>query len=205
MTDPAPVFDVVIAGAGVAGLALAAAVSQALGAGVSSPSSIPRRRRGRHSAEPPLRTVAIAEGPRRLLERIGAWEAIEPKAQPISRWRSWTGACATRCACRISVSSRRRRRRLLRMAFNDDVVASLSALCERLGVVRFAALGRRLAPRQACRRSLRSPDGADRSRPPRGRGRRRALEAARARRHSDLRLGLRPVRHRRDDRARARP
>jgi hypothetical protein len=29
----------------------------------------------------PLRTVAIAEGPRRLIERPGTWEAKEPKAQ----------------------------------------------------------------------------------------------------------------------------
>src|SRR5271154_1153909 len=79
--DSAPVFDLVIAGAGPSGLALAAAVKQAMLSGVSialvDPAPPPA------TGGPRLRTVAIADGPRRLLERIGAWEAIEPKAQPI--------------------------------------------------------------------------------------------------------------------------
>ncbi len=82
MTESLPVFDLVIAGGAASGLALAAAVKQALGDGVAvavvDPSPLKRPR-----SRPPLRTVAIAEGPRRLLERIGAWDAIEPEAQPI--------------------------------------------------------------------------------------------------------------------------
>ena len=81
MGEPAPIFDIVIAGAGASGLALAAAVKQAMGSGVSIALVDPAPRPDASAA--PLRTVAIAEGPRRLLERIGAWEAIEPKAQAI--------------------------------------------------------------------------------------------------------------------------
>src|SRR6202042_3348143 len=62
MAEPAPIFDVVIAGGGASGLTLAAAIKQAMGQGAS---------------------IAIADGPRRLLEHIGAWATIEPKAQPI--------------------------------------------------------------------------------------------------------------------------
>ena len=80
LSESEPVFDVVIAGGGAAGLSLAAALKQALGTGVSvalvDPAAAPAAR-----DRPPLRTVAIAEGPRQLLERLGAWEAIAPKAQ----------------------------------------------------------------------------------------------------------------------------
>ena len=62
------VFDVLIAGGGIAGLALACCLKEAMGAGVKV-----------HVADPKLgesegrdRAYAIAAGPRRLLERIGA-------------------------------------------------------------------------------------------------------------------------------------
>ncbi|MGA7197977.1 MAG: 2-octaprenyl-6-methoxyphenyl hydroxylase, partial [Roseiarcus sp.] len=64
MTDAIPVFDVAIAGGGAAGLSLAAALKQALGAGASVAIVDPAPAPARESAEPPLRTVAIAEGPR---------------------------------------------------------------------------------------------------------------------------------------------
>src|SRR5580704_4384037 len=79
LAEPAPIFDVVIAGGGASGLALAAAIKQAMGQGTSVAVVDP----GAPVAASPLRTVAIADGPRRLLEYIGAWAAIEPKAQPI--------------------------------------------------------------------------------------------------------------------------
>ena len=65
-----PIFDVVVAGAGPAGLAFAAAVKQALGSGivVALVDPRPQARDGR------LRTVALAEGPRRLIEQVGAWD-----------------------------------------------------------------------------------------------------------------------------------
>ena len=81
MAEPTSIFDIVIAGAGASGLALSAAVKQAMGAGVSIAVVDPAP--AASASATPLRTVAIAEGPRRLIERIGAWEAIEPKAQAI--------------------------------------------------------------------------------------------------------------------------
>ena len=104
------------------------------------------------------------------------------------RWRSWTATCATPCACPISISLRKTRP-LAHMAFNDDVVGALSALCDRLGVQRVTgsvahwASGKHVGRARAIRR----PRVA---RAPRGRRRRRALETQPARRHSDHRLGL---------------
>src|SRR5690348_321807 len=81
VAEPAPLFDIVIAGGGASGLALAAAIRQAMREGASiavvDPAPLPA------ASATPLRTVAIAEGPRRLLDRLGAWEAIEPRAQAI--------------------------------------------------------------------------------------------------------------------------
>jgi len=137
VSEPAPVFDLVVAGAGPSGLALAAAVKQAMGSGVSvalvDPAPAP------DAGAPRLRTVAIADGPRRLLESIGAWEAIEPKAQPIVAMEIMDGG--TRDAVRpthlhFDANSSGP---LAHMAFNDDVVGPLAALCDRLGVQRLQA------------------------------------------------------------------
>src|SRR5271165_179858 len=135
-----PVFDVAIAGGGAAGLSLAAALKQAMGAGASIAIVDPAPAPSRESAEPPLRTVAIAEGPRRLFERIGAWEAIEPKAQPILMMDIMDGG--VRDAVRLPhlhFDPRVDGEPLAHMAFNDDIVRALSDLCERLGVARRAA------------------------------------------------------------------
>jgi 2-octaprenyl-6-methoxyphenol hydroxylase len=138
VTESLSVFDLVIAGGAASGLALAAAVKQALGDGIAvavvDPAPPPSA-----AARAPLRTVAIAEGPRRLLERIGAWDAIEPKAQAVLKMAIMDGG--VRDAVRLPhlefdpVDGGP----LAHIAFNADVVASLSALCDRLGVVRIAA------------------------------------------------------------------
>jgi len=135
VTRSDPVFDVVVAGGAASGLALAAAVKQALGPGVAIAVVAPAPA----SSRPPLRTVAIAEGPRLLLDRIGAWEAIEPRAQAIVKIRIMGGG--VRDAIRLPHLSfdASEGRALAHMAFNDDVVAALSALCARLGVERIAA------------------------------------------------------------------
>ena len=136
MTSSVPAYDVVVAGAGAVGLALAASVKQALGPGVSialiDPAAVPSPA----NAEPPLRAVAIAEGPRRLLERIGAWKAIEPNAQPILEMKVMDGG--VRDAVRLPHLSFEPPGAdpLASMAFSSDVLASLSDLCERLGVAR---------------------------------------------------------------------
>jgi 2-octaprenyl-6-methoxyphenol hydroxylase len=137
VSEPAPIFDLVIAGAGASGLALAAAVKQAMGAGVTIALLDP--------APPPaadatrLRTVAIADGPRRLLERVGAWRAIGPKTQAIREMAITDGR--TRDAVRPAHLHFEAKSGgpLAHMAFNDDVVGALAALCERLEVQRLTA------------------------------------------------------------------
>jgi 2-octaprenyl-6-methoxyphenol hydroxylase len=133
MAEPAPVFDVVIAGGGASGLALAAAIRQAMGQGASVAVVDP----GAPAASAGhLRTVAIADGPRRLLEHIGAWPAIERKAQPILSMAIMDGD--VRDAVRLPHLNfdAKDRAPLAHMAFNDDVVGALLALCDRLGVQR---------------------------------------------------------------------
>ncbi|HEY1451911.1 MAG TPA: FAD-dependent monooxygenase [Roseiarcus sp.] len=134
MTQSAPIFDIVIAGAGVSGLALAAAVKQAMGSGVSIAAVDPASAAG----APRLRAVAIADGPRRLLERVGAWRAIEPQAQAILTMAIMDGR--TRDAIRPThLNFAAKSAPLAHMAFNDDVVGALAARCDRLEVQRFAA------------------------------------------------------------------
>ena len=175
MTAPAPIFDVVIAGGGASGLALAAAIKQAMGQGASVAVVDPGSAAGGRG---PLRTVAIADGPRRLLEQVGAWEAIEPKAQPILSMAIMDGD--VRDAVRLPHLNfdAKDRAPLAHMAFNDDVVGALSALCDRLGVQRITASVAHWVARQACR-GARPFRRARAARAPRGRRRRRALETRR--------------------------
>ena len=137
MPQSAPIFDIVIAGAGASGLALAAAVKQAMAGGVSIALVDPAPPPAADAAR--LRTVAIADGPRRLLERIGAWQAIEPNAQPILKMAIMDGR--TRDALRPTHLNFEAKSDapLAHMAFNDDVVGALAALCDRLEVQRLAA------------------------------------------------------------------
>jgi 2-octaprenyl-6-methoxyphenol hydroxylase len=136
VTDSRSVFDLVIAGGAASGLALAASVKQALGSGVSIAVVDPAPSPGTEIGPSPLRTVAIAEGPRLLLGSIGAWEAIEPKSQAILKMEIMDGG--VRDAVRLSHLRFERSADgpLAHMAFNDDVVAALSACCGRLGVTR---------------------------------------------------------------------
>ena len=158
-----PVFDVVVAGGAASGLSLAAALKRALGEGVSIAVVDPASPSGAAPARPPVRVVAIAEGPRRLLESLGAWEAIGPKAQPILAMRIMDGE--VRDAVRLPHLSftGKAGAPLAHMAFNDDIVAALSALCDSLGVERVTGSVARWTPgrhaaeiRLADGRSLRS-------------------------------------------------
>ena len=148
VTESLPVFDLVIVGGAASGLALAAAVRQALGAGIAVAVVDPAPTR---SDEAPLRTVAIAEGPQRLLETVGAWEAIEPKAQPILKMTIMDGGVRDAVRLPHLEFDAPESGPLAHMAFNDDVVAALSDLCDALGVVRLAGAiagfrpGRRVA------------------------------------------------------------
>ena len=133
VAEAAPIFDVVIAGGGASGLALAAAIKQAMGRGASIAVVDPA---SPVASANPLRTVAIADGPRRLIEHIGAWEAIERRVQPILSMAIMDGE--VRDAVRLSHLNfaAKDRAPLAHMAFSDDVVGALSALCDRLGVQR---------------------------------------------------------------------
>jgi 2-octaprenyl-6-methoxyphenol hydroxylase len=124
------VFDLVIAGAGVAGLSLAAALKKALGRGVTVLVVDPRL----GEREGSDRAVAIAAGSRRLFEQIGAWDAIAPRTQPVLQMSIMDGGV------RDVVRPTQMRfdeiddEPLAHMAANDDIVASLLDLCRRSGV-----------------------------------------------------------------------
>jgi 2-octaprenyl-6-methoxyphenol hydroxylase len=124
------VFDIVVAGAGPAGLAFAAAASQALGSGASMVVVDPRPREG----DGRLRTVALAEGPRRLLARVGAWDALEPLAQPILHMAIVDGRVDDAAPLEQLTFDAREGEPLAHMAFNDDVAAALAARAAAFGV-----------------------------------------------------------------------
>ena len=72
--------DVVIAGGGFAGLALALALRQGLGDSFRIVVADPAFAEG---AKPDLRASAIAAAARRMFETLGVWEAVADNAQPI--------------------------------------------------------------------------------------------------------------------------
>jgi 2-octaprenyl-6-methoxyphenol hydroxylase len=81
MTDHGvPRSDVLIAGAGFAGLALAIALRQALGPRFAVTVADPSLGRG---SSDDTRASAIAAAARRLFETIGAWSPVAERAQPI--------------------------------------------------------------------------------------------------------------------------
>jgi 2-octaprenyl-6-methoxyphenol hydroxylase len=124
------VFDIVVVGAGPAGLAFAAAVSQALGNGAAMVVVDPRPGGG----DGRLRTVALAEGPRRLLARVGAWDALEPLAQPILRMTIVDGRVSDAAPLEQLTFDAREGEPLAHMAFADDVAAALAARAAAFGV-----------------------------------------------------------------------
>src|SRR5882762_8468392 len=72
--------DVVIAGGGFAGLALALALRQSLGSAFKVVVADPAFAA---NARPDLRASAIAAAARRMFETLGVWEAVAADAQPI--------------------------------------------------------------------------------------------------------------------------
>jgi len=124
-------YDIAVAGAGAVGLAIAAALKQAAPkstrVAVIDPS--PRARDGR------LRAVALSRGSRHLLERLGAWGALEPKAQPIVEMTIHDGGLHDSVRLeQLGFAAREGEAPLAHMAFNDDVVQALADAAESFGV-----------------------------------------------------------------------
>jgi 2-octaprenyl-6-methoxyphenol hydroxylase len=129
MTAPERVLDILVVGAGVVGLALAAALKQASGRAriaVVDPS--------RETGDGGIRTVALSGGSRALLTRVGAWAALEPLAQPIRKMSIFDGD--PRDAVRIEQLEFEAEEggALAHMAFNEGVTAALRAACAAVGV-----------------------------------------------------------------------
>ena len=78
MTGEIANTDVLIAGGGFAGLALALALRQALGPRFAVTLADPALA---HGEDP--RASAIAAAPRRMFEALGVWDAVGAEAQPI--------------------------------------------------------------------------------------------------------------------------
>jgi 2-octaprenyl-6-methoxyphenol hydroxylase len=135
----ARVFDIVVAGAGAPGLSLAAALKQAIGRRLKIAVVDPRLEEG----DGGLRTVALSQGSRALLTRIGAWDALVPLTQPILKMSIFDGG--VRDAVRIAQLNFEagEGEPLAHMAFNDDLIAALRRACDGLGVesVRGAVVG----------------------------------------------------------------
>src|SRR5688572_21094100 len=79
MPENDPRIDVLIGGAGLAGLPLAIALRQALGASFKVVVADPALERSR--SDP--RASAIVAAARRLLDAIGVWDKVADGAQPI--------------------------------------------------------------------------------------------------------------------------
>jgi 2-octaprenyl-6-methoxyphenol hydroxylase len=129
-------YDIAVVGAGAVGLATAAALKQAAPKSTRVAVIDPRPR----AQDGHLRTVALSEGSRHLLERVGAWGPLEAKAQPILAMAIYDGGLRDPARLeQLQFSAREGEAPLAHMAFNDDVVAALSGAAESLGVDFFPA------------------------------------------------------------------
>src|SRR5271168_2268003 len=124
------VRDILVAGAGVVGLAFACAVKQAVGRRLKVAVVDPRLSEG----DGGLKTVALAAGSRGLLARVGVWDALEPLTQPILKMSIFDGG--PRDAVRLVQLEfeAHEGETLAHMAFADDVVAALLETARAHGV-----------------------------------------------------------------------
>jgi 2-octaprenyl-6-methoxyphenol hydroxylase len=128
------VFDVLIAGGGIAGLALSCCLKDALGAGVNVLVVDPKL----GESEGRDRAFAIAAGPRRLLERIGAWDLVAPHAQPIVEMVIM-GGDVNDVVRPAQLRFLERDEPLAHMAMSDDLTAALTKRAQALGVATMKA------------------------------------------------------------------
>ncbi len=84
-----PLYDVAVVGAGAVGLATALALAR---------DGVRTALVGRHAPWPTGGTVALLDGSVRLLRALGAWEALEPQAAPLTEMHliDDTAACSVR-------------------------------------------------------------------------------------------------------------
>ena len=124
-----PVFDIAVVGAGAVGLALAAALKREarLKVALIAPARGPQDR---------LRTVALSPGSRALMERVGAWEALQPLAQPILEMAIFDGTPQDAVRLQQLRFAAPEGGALAHMAFNDDVTSALRQAAEATGVAR---------------------------------------------------------------------
>lgn len=130
-------MDVIIGGGGIAGLSLAAAIRQGLGADVRVTVCDPTFGAFKGTGK----ASAIAAGPRRMLETLGAWQGMSDKAQPIldmivsdSRTADPVRPVYLSFAGEIEPGEP-----FAHMVMNDELVLSLEAVCRELGVECVAA------------------------------------------------------------------
>jgi 2-polyprenyl-6-methoxyphenol hydroxylase-like FAD-dependent oxidoreductase len=162
--------DVLIGGGGLAGLALAIALRQALGDGIAVMVADPAFARKSQD----MRASAIAAAARRLFETLGVWGAVAPDAQPI------LDMIVTDSKLNDAV-------RPTFLTFGGEIEPGQP-------FAHMVENGPLVADRCAPRRRR---DGCG---PPADCRRRRALKDPRNSRHHDPWLGLRSVRHRHDGR-----
>ena len=187
--------SIVICGGAFAGLALALALRQGLGADIPVIVADPALAM-RPSRDP--RATAIVAACRRLFEALGVWDQVAPSAQPILDMVVTDSKLedATRPVFLTFAGDVEPGEPFAHMVENRHLIDALVARAEAEGIdlratavstLRFARRWRR---RDARRRQRHRGE-------PAGRRRRRALETARARRHRHPWLGLRSIRHRR--------
>ena len=113
------VFDVAVVGAGPVGLALALAIQREAHVPVRIALIAPPTPAER------LRTVALSPGSRALLERVGAWSALAPEAQPIREMVIYDGEPGDAVRIPQLRFEGDPGAALAHMAYTDDVVAAL--------------------------------------------------------------------------------
>src|SRR5579863_7254285 len=131
MTNPkAAVFDIAVVGGGPVGLAFAAAVKREAGVRLK----VALIEAGSGGGDGGLRTVALSPGSRALLQRLGAWDALEPESQPILEMAIFDGT--PRDAVRLEQMrfANPGGEPQAYMAFNDVTAASLRAAAAEAGV-----------------------------------------------------------------------